>query len=87
VVILQLALIDLGQAMPRSTRQGQTLPDGIFGSETLQAVKDFQKASSLVVDGVVGRDTLAELERQVIDLINGKAVAADSQVRRIKVFS
>jgi peptidoglycan hydrolase-like protein with peptidoglycan-binding domain len=87
IVILQLALIDLGRAMPRSTRNGQRLPDGIFGPETLQAVKDFQKASGLVVDGVVGRATLAELERQIIDLINRKALAADVEPRRIKAFS
>lgn len=87
VVIVQLALIDLGHAMPRSTRSGRKLPDGIFGTETLQVVKDFQRDSGLAVDGVVGRDTLAELERQIIALIVGKAAAADRQLRRIKVFS
>ena len=63
------------------------LPDGIFGPETLQAVKDFQKASGLVVDGIVGRATLAELERQIVDLINRKALAASVEPRRIKALS
>lgn len=31
--------------------------DGIFGSRTLIAVKVFQKAKGLTVDGVVGRNT------------------------------
>lgn len=35
--------------------------DGIFGSKTLQAVKDFQRVNSLQVDGIVGEKTLAAL--------------------------
>ena len=35
--------------------------DGIFGSETEKAVKDFQKSHGLTADGVVGPKTLAEL--------------------------
>ena len=37
--------------------------DGIFGPKTLAAVKDFQKKSSLKVDGIAGRLTKAELKR------------------------
>jgi lysozyme len=36
-------------------------PDGIFGARTKEAVEAFQRANSLIVDGVVGPQTLAEL--------------------------
>ena len=35
--------------------------DGIFGSKTFEAVKKFQKANGLTVDGIVGEKTLAAL--------------------------
>lgn len=35
--------------------------DGIFGSQTLKAVKDFQRKNGLAVDGIVGKKTLAAL--------------------------
>lgn len=35
--------------------------DGIFGKQTLSAVKDFQKSNGLAVDGLVGKNTLAAL--------------------------
>jgi peptidoglycan hydrolase-like protein with peptidoglycan-binding domain len=66
VVILQQALVDLGFTMPRSTRGGNSLPDGIFGAETEQVVKQFQTGNGLTADGVVGRLTLERLEAALI---------------------
>lgn len=37
------------------------IDDGIFGNLTDEAVRDFQKANSLVVDGIVGEKTWAAL--------------------------
>ncbi|OKH38026.1 hypothetical protein NIES2101_36300 [Calothrix sp. HK-06] len=44
---------------------GQT--DGIFGSQTTEAVKAFQKASSLTADGIVGQRTWQALFNQTSD--------------------
>jgi peptidoglycan hydrolase-like protein with peptidoglycan-binding domain len=66
VAILQQALIDLGFSMPNSTRQGNALPDGIFGHETTATVKKFQRVNRLHVDGIVGRQTLTTLEKAII---------------------
>jgi peptidoglycan hydrolase-like protein with peptidoglycan-binding domain len=62
VRVLQMAFIDLGFAMPRSTNGGHSLPDGIFGSETVQVTIAFQKANLLKGDGIVGTQTLARLD-------------------------
>jgi len=37
--------------------------DGIFGKKTVAAIKEFQKKKGLIVDGIVGRQTLAELNK------------------------
>lgn len=53
---LQRALLDLGSKLPRSTAKGG--PDGIFGTETANAVKDFQRRNGLKADGMAGPQTL-----------------------------
>lgn len=54
VVRLQVALGRAGHPVA---------PDGYFGSQTEGAVRDFQGAEGLTVDGVVGKDTWAALDR------------------------
>jgi peptidoglycan hydrolase-like protein with peptidoglycan-binding domain len=74
VAVVQQALIDLGFAMPLSTGNGRSLPDGKFGPETARTVSRFQKEQRLAADGIVGRSTLARLD----DLIIARAEASDA---------
>jgi hypothetical protein len=60
VAVLQQAFIDLGFAMPASTKTGN--PDGIFGQETLKIVRAFQTKHGLSPDGVVGKQTMTKLD-------------------------
>lgn len=41
--------------------------DGVFGSETLNAVKEFQRSNGLVADGIVGYDTYQYLSRASVE--------------------
>jgi hypothetical protein len=61
VHLVQFALLDLGYAMPRSTG-GNFSPDGIYGEETVNVVKAFQKSQSQTDDGEVGRKTMQALD-------------------------
>lgn len=62
VRILQLGLIDMGFPMPVSTGNNKTLPDGIFGHETVRVTMAFQRLNGLVADGIVGGKTLTRLD-------------------------
>lgn len=71
VALVQQALIDLGFAMPASTRNGIAPPDGIYGGETLRTVQAFQtehQSDGLLdeqgrPDGIVGRKTMGKLDK------------------------
>lgn len=56
---LQKDLISLGYDV------GKTGADGKFGANTLKAVKEFQKAKKLAVDGIVGAKTWAALDKAI----------------------
>jgi len=62
VRLVQQALIDLKFSMPVSTKKFGS-PDGIFGDETKAVVRAFQSAQGLGVDGIVGKLTLARLDK------------------------
>lgn len=62
VVALQGALIDLGFPMPRSIN-AEGAPDGIYGRETVDQVRAFQRQQGLAIDGSAGRQTLTRLDR------------------------
>lgn len=53
---IQEALVSMGYSLDKFGS------DGIFGSETAAAVKAFQEAKGLTVDGIIGPDTLAALK-------------------------
>ena len=61
VRILQQALIDLGFPLPLSTRKYGS-PDGVFGQETANKVREFQLKNRLAPDALVGHKTLTVLD-------------------------
>lgn len=46
--------------------------DGIFGGGTLMAVKNFQVYAGLTADGVVGKETIAYLQREKVETEPGR---------------
>jgi hypothetical protein len=64
VHLVQMALIDVGIPLPKSTTSQHYSPDGVYGAETTEAVKTFQRKEGLKVDGVFGPLTLQALDRR-----------------------
>ena len=62
---IQLVLHLLNYPLPRSIKQGR--PDGIFGSETDGAIRQFQQKFELKPDGMVGPKTLGRLDNLLIE--------------------
>ena len=64
VHLVQMALLDLGHALPISTASTEYSPDGRYGAETENAVLAFQRSvPALFPDGAVGRMTMRALDR------------------------
>lgn len=61
VRIIQQSLLELGFWLDVSLKRFNT-PDGIFGPETQDRVRQFQRSRSLYPDGIVGKFTMAELD-------------------------
>jgi peptidoglycan hydrolase-like protein with peptidoglycan-binding domain len=58
VVKLQQALVDAGIPLPEFG------VDGKFGPETDRAVREYQRANGLQVDGIVGPETIGDLDQR-----------------------
>ena len=73
---IQEMLIDIGYL-----EEGQA--DGIFGSKTVDAVKEFQKDNDIRVDGMVGKETLEALraaaEEPVVAMVASVPPAATTE--------
>jgi peptidoglycan hydrolase-like protein with peptidoglycan-binding domain len=66
VSFLQQALMGAGYWMPRTTRNGAHLADGVFGQETTLVVHHFQSAMGLMADAIVGPKTLGALDQLLV---------------------
>jgi peptidoglycan hydrolase-like protein with peptidoglycan-binding domain len=84
VKILQRALADLGFLMTKSTKNFAL--DGDFGKETETRVKDFQRSRGLVVDGVVGRLTMAALDQTMFALEETQRLEARASATALAPF-
>jgi peptidoglycan hydrolase-like protein with peptidoglycan-binding domain len=79
VAQIQNLLRDLRFTLVRSFSRGKA--DGIFGLETENAVKAFQRANGLKADGIVGRKTIGRMDTILIEKPFLDTVPADSPRR------
>ncbi|MBQ0037461.1 MAG: peptidoglycan-binding protein [Clostridiales bacterium] len=75
---LQNALINKGYSV------GNSGADGVFGNDTLRAVKKYQKANGLSVDGIAGQNTLTKLYGSGKTTTTGKTPAKTSSGTKSK---
>src|SRR5210317_1278021 len=66
--------------------------DGINGTKTKNAIKEFQKKAGLSVDGVLGPNTLAALEKGIdsyisLDASDSSSIKADSSSNTVSTSS
>jgi peptidoglycan LD-endopeptidase CwlK len=57
--------------------------DGIFGTKTEQAVRDFQKKHGLAVDGIVGKQTFSKINGKLPLLKRGSKGEAIKELQKI----
>lgn len=66
VRLVQQGLMDLGFPLPVSNKKYGS-PDGMYGSETAEKVRAFQRREHLSSDGTVGHDTMHRLDALLPD--------------------
>lgn len=81
VLVLQNDLMAVGESLP------QFGADGDFGAETETAVRSFQQKTGLTVDGVVGAQTWAALDRAKVEGRLVVVTAASVNVRSWPSFA
>ena len=77
VVVLQTMLNRIGQNYPASPRISPV--DGVFGSQTEEAVRKFQSIFGLSQDGVVGRGTWYKLVFLYVGVTNLSELVSEGQ--------
>ena len=77
VALLQGALVQLKEKLPRSTKK-LGVPDGAFGPETQRAVISFQTKAKLKPDGVAGAKTIQALDDKLVKMAPPVAPSAPS---------
>ena len=70
VIALQMALNNAGYELDT---------DGIFGTKTQEAVRDYQASKGLTVDGIVGANTWGALNSSIASSAGGSLNSAESQ--------
>ena len=79
---------DRGEAVLRLQAALRIVEDGAFGPETLAAVRAFQRAEGLAVDGVVGAQTWAALSRAATGVEpQAQETPADALLDQIREWS
>jgi peptidoglycan hydrolase-like protein with peptidoglycan-binding domain len=80
VALLQSCMEELGFKFVRSKPRGRRL-DGVFGEETEEIIKRFQRQQSLKPDGLVGPKTLGVLDAIYVAFQNADAVRLAIELR------
>jgi len=60
--LVQMALIDLGYPMPRSSGRSRYSPDGAFGNETEEKLRAFQRTNNIAPSGILDQNTMLALD-------------------------
>jgi peptidoglycan hydrolase-like protein with peptidoglycan-binding domain len=80
VAAMQRGFVELGYPMPISTGNGSKPADGIYGKETGEILKRFQRDQGLAADGLAGTNTLTRLDELLVTLNSYSAVLENAAI-------